>query len=102
MSDYDNRQYRLMVERIDQFEKKSIGLRHLITDLEALLCVLQEADQNWKSAFHKQWAVIEEVYAVVLDRKLKEVPQEYWKLIDDAVSTMKQLLTEVVVPESEP
>jgi hypothetical protein len=94
MSDYDNRQYRLIAERIVQYEKASFGLKHLIADLDALLCALQQADGNWKAAFQKQWSVLEEVYEVALDRG-KGLNKDNTKLIDSALDSMRRLLKQV-------
>ena len=51
MSEYDQRQYKLLKSRIVQFREGQIGLPRLISDLDALLCALQSADEAWKSSF---------------------------------------------------
>jgi len=101
MSDYDNRQYRLMMQRIEEFEKSKIGLQRLIADLDALLCSLQKADETWRSSFQKEWGVLEEVYAIALDKGSEKLPTEHWDLIDNALGNMKRLLAQVVIAESE-
>jgi hypothetical protein len=98
MSEYDSRQYHRMLEQLRDFESKRIDLKHLIGGLDALLCALEEAEANWKSEFQRQWGVLEEVYAVALDRK-KELMAEDWKLIETAIQTMKRLLAQVYTEE---
>jgi hypothetical protein len=49
MSDYNQRQYRLMLDRLNAFEKGALSLDRLVVDLESLLraardCYFLEAD----------------------------------------------------------
>ena len=94
MSSYDNRQYKLMLERINAFENKKLALKQLIADLEGLLYALQDAPKGWKSSFYEEWAVLEDVYAGVLDEGLKKIPEDSQKLIDGAVGNLKHLVTQ--------
>jgi hypothetical protein len=94
MSDYDNRQYRLMLDQIEDFKSNRIDLKHLINGLESLLCVLEKPDADWKTKFRKKWGVLEEVYAVALDQK-SDLTQNDWNLVNAAVEELRQLLTQV-------
>ena len=94
MSDYDNRQYLRMLDQIRDFESKRIDLKHLINGMKFLLSALEKADTTWKSEFQREWGVLEEVYAVALDRK-RQLTQDDWKLINAAVEAMTQLITRV-------
>ena len=58
-----------MAEKIIAFERRDFPLNWLISDLEGLLCVLQDALADWKASFYGEWAVLENVYASVLDPK---------------------------------
>jgi hypothetical protein len=100
MSDYDNRQYRRMLDQIKDFESKRIDLEHLINGLESLLCALEEANAGWKSEFQSKWGLLEEVYAVALDRN-RPLNQDDWKLINPAVERMKQLISDVYSEQPE-
>ena len=100
MSDYDNRQYGLMLEQINQFEAKRIDLKHLINGLESLLCALEQADKKWKDAFHSEWGVLEEVYADALDKGYKRLPDTHEKLVERAVCNLKAMV-EAVLPNEE-
>jgi hypothetical protein len=92
MSDYDNRQYALMLEQLNQFESKRIDLQHLISGLESLLCLLEETDAVWKSTFQSRWGVLEEVYADMLDRKYKSLPASHQKLVEKSVRDLKAMV----------
>src|SRR5258706_13397124 len=100
MSDYDNRQYRRMLDQIHDFESKRIDLKHLINGMESLLCALEGADAAWKSEFQSKWGVLEEVYAVALDRK-RQLIQDDWKLINTSVAGMKELIAGVYSEQQE-
>lgn len=92
MSDYDKRQYTLMLEQLTQFESKQIDLKHLINGLESLLCLLEEADADWKATFQSRWGVLEEVYADILDRGYKNLPDSHQKLIEKSVHDLKEMV----------
>jgi hypothetical protein len=98
MSDYDKRQYGLMLEQIKQFEAKQIDLKHLIAGLESLLCVLEQADKKWKDTFQSEWGVLEEVYADALDKGYKSLPTTHEKLIEKAVHNLKAMV-EAIFPK---
>lgn len=84
-----------MLDQIENFKSNRIDLKHLINGLESLLCVLEEADRDWKSKFRGKWGVLEEVYAVALDRK-RDLTSNDWDLVNAAVEEMRQLLTQVI------
>ncbi len=100
MSDYNNRQYRRMLDQINDFRSKRIDLKHLINGLESLLCALEQADAGWKSEFQSNWGVLEEVYAVSLDQK-RQLTKNDWRLLNTAVEDIKQLITRVYSDETE-
>lgn len=96
MSDYDNRQYALMLEQLNQFESKRIDLKHLISGLESLLCLLEKADAAWKSTFQSRWGILEEVYADKLDRSHRDLPASHQKLVEKSVSELKAMVEAVL------
>jgi hypothetical protein len=63
MSEYDLRQYQLMLETTNKPISSMNGLRKTIDDLQALLSVLKEKDSEWLSIFMSQWWALEEHYA---------------------------------------
>jgi hypothetical protein len=89
MSDYNNRQYHLMLEQLHDFETKRIDLKHLINGLESLLECLEKVAPDWRSNFQHHWGVLEDVYADALDRGYKELPETSNKLLVEAVRNLK-------------
>jgi hypothetical protein len=92
MTDYDKRQYAAMLEQLAQFESKQIDLKHLISALESLLCLLEKSDADWKATFQSRWGVLEEVYADVLDRGYKNLPDSHQKLVEKSVHDLKAMI----------
>ncbi len=94
MTDPNARQFNLMIERLNAFEKKAITLGHLVSSLDGLQNALQDVDASWKKAFLKQWSVLEDVYADALDRNLKEIPDQHMGLLRGAIQEIRRLIAE--------
>ena len=94
MSDYDRRQYKMMLELLNAFDARIVGLHKIIADLEALLLLLQDTDKVWRNEFYKQWAMLEDVYADALDKGFKQLPPDPQKLVEDAIQGLRQLVEE--------
>jgi len=92
MSEYDNRQYRLMLDRIEKYQHKKLKLRTLIGDLEGLLGCLQEVDENWKEEFLKAWGVLEEVYSFAIYEEKKELSEKDKELIHKAITELGNMV----------
>ena len=101
MTDYDKRQYALMLECLSQFELKRIDLKHLIIGLESLLCLLEEADAIWKATYQSRWGVLEEVYADMLDRGYRDLPASHQELVNQSVRDLKAMV-ESALKKNEP
>ncbi len=67
--DYDQRQYRQMLERLEAFEIGRLFISELIGDLDTLLNVLEEeVDETWASKFSGLSCALEEISASAIDR----------------------------------
>jgi hypothetical protein len=94
MTDYDSRQFNLMIEKVNAFEEKAINLSHLVSSLDGLQSALKGVNKQWRNSFLKQWGVLEDVHAEILDRNLKEIPDEYMSLIKGALGEIRRLIAE--------
>ena len=101
MSEYNKRQFRNMLEQIQQYETHTIDLKHLIKGLKSLLRTLENIDASWKSEFLNQWEVLEQTYAVALDRG-REVSAQENKNIATAIQKIKHSLIEPCTPTNSP
>lgn len=64
MSEYDFRQYRLMLDNAMVPISSMNGLRKTIDNLNALLCSIEHKDSEWSSLFMHQWWILEDLYAI--------------------------------------
>ena len=64
VTEYDIRQLNMMRYFLSEFSLGNINLPKLINNLEALLYCLESVDDSWKTEFHENWFVLEQVYAV--------------------------------------
>ena len=101
MSDYGQRQFKMMLSILDAFDERAIGLGKAIADLDAIYRSLEGTEKLWKGLFYRKWAVLEEVYAVTLNRKLSQLPSADQKLIDDAIQAIRKLVQERINVASE-
>lgn len=94
MTDYDSRQFNLMIEKLNAFEEKAIDFSHLVSSLDGLQSALKDVNTQWRNSFLKQWGVLEDVHAEILDRNLKEIPDGYMPLIKGALDEIRRLIAE--------
>ena len=80
-----------MLDQIQQYEDHTIDLKHLIKGLKSLLRTLEDIDLPWKSEFLNQWEILEQIYAVALDRGQKISVHEDEK-INAAIQKIKHSL----------
>lgn len=92
MTNHDLRQYRHMAERLAQFDSEEIGLGPLIADLEALLEALEEPDLSWKARVRTQWEILEEIYAVAREQRMRELPVDYSERVRTAAGRIGALV----------
>lgn len=99
---YDRRQYELMLDRLNAFTRGAISLRKLIEDLRSLAEALEHPPPTWKEKFLGDWWTLEQVYAVAVDRdELDDLPPESQDLVDGAVAALKHIVVEALKPGSD-
>ena len=91
MIDYNRRQYQRMSEALDSYRSGSVEIGQLIATLDALLELLQEPKEALASDLRHDWGVLEEIYAVSLDRG-KPFNSQDEDLISRGVERMRSLL----------
>ncbi len=83
---------RMMVDLLDRFDGGLAGLGSLIGDLEALLPLLEGTTSEWRATFHSEWATLETVHAMALDRGVPRLSQEGRASVEEAIERMRRLL----------
>lgn len=102
MTQNDLRQLRLMS---DLMRRSAIGMTdvsNLIAGLELLLESLESEAEEWKSAFRRQWGVLEIEYAVALDLGQTALSSDGISRISHAVNEMQYLLAQHVKKDDQP
>lgn len=100
---YNQRQYRLMDDRLAQFEEGSLNIASLIKNMKSLLSALENVDDAWKEKFQSEWGVLESVYAVTLYHQEQGLipggkttinDSADLEIINEAVQKMRRLVRE--------
>lgn len=100
--EYDRRQYRLMVDRLDAFRRKEIGAHTLISNLKGLLQVLELPDNDWVNLVMSEWGRLEVSYAMECERReqagvdFASVDESVFNLetVKNAISALERLIHE--------
>lgn len=66
--EHDRRQYHLMIDRLEAFRRRGIGIYDLISVLKGLLSALELRDEKWIEEATNEWGNLEIVYAMECDR----------------------------------
>jgi hypothetical protein len=92
MNEFDKRQLNIMIQKIHEFEERSLHLSDLIYDLEALVNLLNDQDSHWKDLFVGYWWDLEQVYAVALYKNIPNLDFNDQQTIKDAIENLKKLI----------
>jgi len=65
MSDYDLRQYKLILENVKVPVLNLDTLKKTIDNLEGLIYAIEEKDDIWNQQFMMQWWILEDIYAEI-------------------------------------
>lgn len=66
--EHDRRQYRLMIDRLEAFRRRGVGIHALISVLKGLLSALELRDEKWIEQATNEWGNLEIAYAIECDR----------------------------------
>ncbi len=98
MSEHDQRQFKLMSSRIEDYEAGHLPLGGLIGDLEFLRTALEKEDAEWDRQYLTQLGALEECYAVMLDEERSALTVPERLLVSEAIDSLKDLLSEKSSP----
>lgn len=90
--DYNRRQFRLMLRRLEQYRAGALGLAQLVGDLEALGDALESPTESWRAEFEPAWGMLEDVHASLLVEGRTEPGETERVLIERAVGRLTALL----------
>lgn len=92
MDEYNLRQLKIMLEKIDSFESGNLVFGDLIEDLDALLTVMENLDKEWKYTFHSHWFTLETYYAAALDEDTNPFEDDTKGHIPEAIEILKSMI----------
>ncbi|RZN26643.1 hypothetical protein [Bradyrhizobium sp. Leo121] len=101
MSEFNQRQYGLMLGRLTAFEQRTVPLDALIADLEGLLNALENVRASWKETFLSFWGVLEDSRAYALDVGKTSFNEEETRTIQSAISSLKSMVLERIEDPSD-
>lgn len=94
MSEFDQRQYQLMLDRLVAFEHGRIRLDSLVDDLDGLLNALKGIEPAWKRSFLHQWGRLEVERAFALSENITAFDEETTRRLLEAVVHLKLIVGE--------
>jgi hypothetical protein len=92
MSEYDLRQYNLMLDIVNRKITSMDGLSNTLNNLQSLVSVLEQIDENWLSRFKSQWWILEEIYAYYDSQGLHNLDVD----ILDRINKSRQQLCQLI------
>ena len=104
ISEYDQRQLRLMLNSLIDFEKKQIALHSLIANLEFLLNAMELVEGEWEEKFLKEITALESMNAIFIIKAANEEAPEINRekaedVITKAISNLKALIEKEIIAE---
>jgi len=88
MSEFDQTQLNIMIQKINEFKSNNLLLSDLIYELEALLNILEDNDLIWKNKFYSHWADLEIAYAMTLDNEKTCLDLEEEEIVNQAIKNL--------------
>lgn len=90
--DYNERQYKRMLQTIEAYECRQIGLLTLINNVDGLIRALEGVSDEWRSSLIGKWAPLEVVYAFALEQGKTDLDDRDRKRIEAALADLKEAL----------
>ncbi|CUI18074.1 hypothetical protein PNK_p0020 (plasmid) [Candidatus Protochlamydia naegleriophila] len=92
MSDFNFKQLKLIIQKINDYRKGKIYLAWLISDIESLINILEDPNEDWKADLRTSWLDLEEVYAFALADEKEHLDQKDIRIIDEGLHKLETLI----------
>ncbi|MCF7799868.1 hypothetical protein K9L05_02455 [Candidatus Babeliales bacterium] len=97
LKEYDQRQYNLMLQKIDFYENKKLDLS-IISDLESLLSFLNEKDVIWEKEIINLCGKLDYYNLNLNDASLDiEIRNQQRKYIDESINRLIELIKQKIL-----
>ena len=98
-AEYNERQYRLMLDQLTSFENGQLQLDTLVDNLEGLLNALDGVSDLWRETLFREWAKLEDERAYALFEGTKTFDHETTERLRSAAARLKlHVLTQIKDP----
>lgn len=89
---FNQRQYRLMLQMLNDYENEQMSLSSLIAGLEGLLGFLEGVSESWRQRFLQLWGVLEDIYSIRVDEGRSKLTDEETQVILQTISDLKDFI----------
>jgi hypothetical protein len=96
MLERNERQYRLMLDQLTNFENDGLALDTLVDNLDGLLNALEEVAVSWKQTFLQEWGKLEDERAYALCKGVQAFDNEASEWIRSTVARLKLRVLEQI------
>jgi hypothetical protein len=96
LSEYDGRQFTLMLRSIAEYEDGETGLAglgNLVLNLEALQSALEGQSPSFHETFGSLWGKLEDTYAEMLYMERRTPNEVDKRILTEAISELKALIS---------
>jgi len=100
MSEYDLRQYKLLLENAKISIKNMNTLKKTIDNIEGLIYAIEEKDNEWNKQFMAQWWILEEIHALNCFNELHSLSDSIIERVNQTRLAMIELLMQKIPQES--
>lgn len=91
--DREARQLRLMLARLDHYDRGECSLGDLVADLEGLLHALERAPDAWREAFQQAWNDLEVSLAMAtFHRSIGQLPADDSVVLQRSIAEIRELV----------
>jgi len=96
ISDYDERQYRLMLERLEAFLAGHVSMDKILADLEGLLSALEQPGEEWRRTFQEDVNELDIIWGVALDHGRTRLTEPEAKSAFESAERLKKLVLDKI------
>lgn len=87
--------YNLLLEKVKLYKEKKISLASIISDSEGLILAIDDLSEEFRDEFYNYWGVLEEIYAVNLERK-RDINKREKKLIEKSICNIETMVKKIL------
>src|SRR5688572_22514509 len=95
-SEYNRRQFELMLDAIHFYEKNQSTLATLVQTLEGLISVVETESESDQNELLQDWGALEEVHALCLEMGKPELERVHANVISKAIENVRTTISRLM------